>query len=246
MQEPIGILPRHHCLVLSESCLSFGYLGHQPPHVSICPMVFVSALSSLVTQPSKINRDNDPETFDNDHDLDDQKKHYAQYKSQGSLYYSADDLDLLILFSTKMKSFVDEAVRSLSSSTNALTGYSSANDTSNIVRKIEYEMNRGGLTTSFSIGDIQMEGLALAVWTAPDTYKDAAEGISYFLYAFMGLCALIGILGKIHALLTGADNVRIMGVVYYGVKPFVALLEYYVVIKPLLPLVFLCPFFLVF
>ena len=50
-----------------------------------------------------------------------------------------------------------------------------------------------------------------------DKFKNAALDVTYGLYCFMGFCLVLAILGSIHATIIGADNVRVMGVVYYGI-----------------------------
>ncbi len=53
--------------------------------------------------------------------------------------------------------------------------------------------------------------------TPPDLLEETAVRISYFMYAFMGFCGGLAIAGRFYARKVGADNVRVMGVVYFGI-----------------------------
>ena len=50
-----------------------------------------------------------------------------------------------------------------------------------------------------------------------DDFKNVALDITYGLYGFIGFCIILAIIGKIHASCIGADNVRVMGIVYFGI-----------------------------
>ncbi len=63
-----------------------------------------------------------------------------------------------------------------------------------------------------------MQALQYALpYIAPDTLEETAVQMSYVMYGFMGLCAILGILGELQARKAGADNVRVMGIVYFGI-----------------------------
>ena len=50
-----------------------------------------------------------------------------------------------------------------------------------------------------------------------DTFAERAIQFTYGLYAFMGFCCILAVLAKVHANKSGADNVRIMGIIFFGV-----------------------------
>ena len=58
-----------------------------------------------------------------------------------------------------------------------------------------------------------------AQYTTPavDQFRDLTLNITYGLYGFMTFCVLLAILASIHAHVIGADNVRVMGIVYFGI-----------------------------
>ncbi len=63
-----------------------------------------------------------------------------------------------------------------------------------------------------------MEHLKLAEYIPTDTYKESVTTVSYFIYAFMGLCGLVAISARLHAFFVSkADDVRVMGVVFFSI-----------------------------
>ena len=51
-----------------------------------------------------------------------------------------------------------------------------------------------------------------------DDYEEAAFSIAIGLYCFIGFCVVLAIMARLHATcLTKADNVRVMGIVYFGI-----------------------------
>ena len=82
------------------------------------------------------------------------------------------------------------------------------------------------LTDTFNLFDIgyQFEAISVSIsdkigtYIEPktDEYKKTAINIQYGLYVFMGLCVLLAILGSIHGYITGADNIRVIGIIYFG------------------------------
>ena len=49
-----------------------------------------------------------------------------------------------------------------------------------------------------------------------DKFAKTAIRLIYALYAFMIFCVLLTIFAKIHACISGADNVRVMGITFFG------------------------------
>ena len=81
-----------------------------------------------------------------------------------------------------------------------------------VMKNIMYENSNFSYLAGFdpfgvSIGNVTVIVEEITV----DDYANTAFTVTLGLYAFMGVCALIAFLGRIHAFVVDADNVRVMG-----------------------------------
>ncbi len=86
------------------------------------------------------DRDDDPHSFEESWSEKDQIVHFSKYKAQGSLYYSADDYELLVTISEKIRELLLTVAQTREGGTSIL------------VSAIEESMNSDerGVTSSFA------------------------------------------------------------------------------------------------
>jgi len=67
------------------------------------------------------------------------------------------------------------------------------------------------------VGDMEIQNLKFATYVEPDLFVKTANYVAIFVYVFVGLCLIVAILARLQARASGAENVRIMGLVYFAI-----------------------------